>query len=172
MNKCVFLDRDGVLNQEIGTYVYQPEDLVIPEGVPEALQNLKRAGYLLVVITNQGGIAKGLYTQKEVRQCHEIIQHSCGIVLDALYFCPYHPDYDSESLARKPHSLMLEKAVARFGIDITQSWMIGDRARDLEAAQRLQVKGIFIGSKDEKAPPYALFTAGSLAEAAAFILKG
>ncbi len=127
MNKCVFLDRDGVLNQEIGTYVYRPEELVIPEGVPLALQMLKNAAYKLVVVTNQAGIAKGLYSRKELIQCYQFIQDACNGVLDALYFCPYHPKYDSESLSRKPGSLLLEKAVARFAIDPLQSWMIGDR---------------------------------------------
>jgi D-glycero-D-manno-heptose 1,7-bisphosphate phosphatase len=171
MNKCVFLDRDGVLNKEIGTYVYRPEELVIPEGVPQAAQLLKAAGYKLIVITNQAGIAKGLYTRQQVLQIYQIIQSACNGSLDALYFCPYHPKYDSESLSRKPGSLMLEKAIARFQIAPEQSWMVGDRQRDLEAANRVNVKGIFIRNEEEHPPEGAHFVAGNLLEAAYFILR-
>lgn len=171
MNKCVFLDRDGVLNKEAGTYVYRPEEFIIPDGVPQAVAMLKRAGFKLVVVTNQAGIAKGLYTRQQVLQLYEIIQQACKGALDALYFCPYHPKYDSESLSRKPGSLMLEKAIVRFGINPQQSWMVGDRQRDLEAAKRVQVKGIFINNEEEQAPDYAHFVAGNLLEAALFIVN-
>lgn len=170
MNKCVFLDRDGVLNRETGTYVYRPAELIIPDGVPQALRMLKAAGYKLVVVTNQAGIAKGLYSGKEVLQCYQFIQDACDGVLDALYFCPYHPRYDSESLSRKPGSLLLEKAVARFTIDTAQSWMVGDRQRDLEAAKRVGVKGIFIRNAEESVPPYAVYTADDLLGGANYIL--
>jgi D-glycero-D-manno-heptose 1,7-bisphosphate phosphatase len=170
MNKCVFLDRDGVLNEEIGDYVYQPDTLQIPEGMPEALQRLKKAGYLLIVVTNQAGIAKGLYTDKEVQLCHQKIQQACGGILDALYYCPYHPGYNSESIARKPGSLMLEKAIARFNIDTAQSWLVGDRQRDIEAGLKVNVKGIFINEGNEKCP-IASHQAKSLYEAAEIILS-
>jgi D-glycero-D-manno-heptose 1,7-bisphosphate phosphatase len=170
MNKCVFLDRDGVLNEEIGDYVYTLDKLLIPPGMPEALQRLKRAGYVLVVVTNQAGIAKGLYTAKEVEQCHQKIQEACSHVLDALYYCPYHPDYDSESIARKPGSLMLEKAIARFDIDTSQSWLVGDRQRDIEAGLKVGVEGIFITEGKEKCP-IASYQAKSLYEAADIILE-
>lgn len=169
MNKCIFLDRDGVLNEEIGTYVYQPDKLIIPEGVPEALAMLKQAGYLLIVITNQAGIAKGLYTDKEVVACHQRIQAACGNILDALYYCPYHPEYDSQSLLRKPDSLMLEKATARYMIDPLQSWMVGDRHRDIEAAQKVHVKTVFIAHGEQVHG--ADFIAANLLEAAYIILK-
>ncbi len=169
MNKCVFLDRDGVLNAEIGDYVYELEKLIIPPGMPEALRRLKQAGYLLVVITNQAGIAKGLYTDKEVQLCHQKIQQACGNVLDALYYCPYHPKYDSESVARKPDSLMLEKAIARFNIDTSQSWIVGDRARDIEAGMKVGIKGIFIPDGKENCPA-ATYQAKNLYEAARMIL--
>ena len=170
MNKCIFLDRDGVLNEEIGTYVYNPEDIIIPQGMPEALQNLKQAGYLLVVVTNQAGIAMGKYTRQNVLACHKKIQDACGHVLDALYYCPYHPDYNTASLARKPDSLMIEKAIARFNIDPSQSWMIGDRQRDIEAGNKQQIRGIFI-SAQESAPDTAVHTASNLLEATHYILR-
>ncbi|MDJ1484444.1 HAD family hydrolase [Cytophagaceae bacterium YF14B1] len=170
MNKCIFLDRDGVLNEEIGTYVYKREDLIIPQGMPEALQQLKKAGYLLVVITNQAGIAMGKYTRKEVLDCHSKIQEACGNVLDALYYCPHHPDYDTASLTRKPDSLMIEKAIAKFNIDRNQSWMVGDRQRDIEAGNKQQIKGIFI-SAQEPSPSTAIYNAKNLLEASRFILQ-
>lgn len=170
MNQCVFLDRDGVLNQEMGNYVYRPEELIIPAGVPRALQLLKAAGYKLVVVTNQAGIAQGLYTRREVLLIYGLIQDACNGALDALYFSPYHPKYDSASLSRKPGSLMLEKATARFGIDPARSWMVGDRRRDLEAARRLHVRGIFIRNDQEPAPADASYVANDLLDAAGFIL--
>ncbi len=144
MNKAVFLDRDGVLNQEMGDYVWTPERFHICPGVPESIARLKAAGYYLVVVTNQAGIAKGLYGRADVLACHDILQQACNYQLDALYFSESHPSV-SESIFRKPDSGMLEKAVARFHLDPAQCWLVGDRARDLEAGVRLGVRGILVG---------------------------
>lgn len=146
--KCVFLDRDGVLNRERGEYTYLPEDFEVIPGVPEALAQLKQHGYLLIVITNQAGIAKGLYQKSHVLACHQKLQEACRAKIDAIYFAPNHPNYSS-SLARKPDSLMLEKAIAKYNIDPEQAWMIGDSLRDLEAAQKVGVKAILVGDKYE-----------------------
>lgn len=170
-NRCVFLDRDGVLNEEINDYVYTLDKLVIPQGVPEAISMLKRAGFLLVVVTNQAGIAKGLYTHKEVQACYQKIQQACGFLIDALYYCPYHPKYDSESLLRKPGSLMLEKAAARFEIDPTLSWMVGDRQRDIEAGQKVGASTVFIEEPATGERHTADFTAKNLYEAAQLIIN-
>jgi D-glycero-D-manno-heptose 1,7-bisphosphate phosphatase len=140
MNKCVFLDRDGVLNEDRPDYVYRVEDMVIPNGVAEGLQMLKKAGYMLIVVTNQAGIAKGLYTREDVKQCYDYLQNHCGNVLDAMYYCPHHPDYTSQSLLRKPDSLMLEKAIAKYNIDPENSWMFGDTLRDMQAGKRVGVR--------------------------------
>ena len=102
MNKCVFLDRDGVLNVDRSDYVYRVDDFIIPPGVVEGLQRLKEAGYMLIVITNQAGIAKGLYTRADVMRCHQYLQEQCGYLIDDIYFSPHHPDYDTRSLTRKP----------------------------------------------------------------------
>jgi D-glycero-D-manno-heptose 1,7-bisphosphate phosphatase len=144
MNKCVFLDRDGVLNEDRTDYVYRVEDMVIPEGVSEGLQLLKQAGYMLIVITNQAGIAKGLYTREDVMRCYEHLQERCGNVIDDIYYCPHHPDYDTRSLLRKPDSLMLEKAIAKYNIDIQNSWMFGDALRDMQAGRRVGVRTVRI----------------------------
>lgn len=147
MNQAVFLDRDGVLNEEMGDYVWTPERFRICLGVPQSLARLKAAGYYLIVVTNQAGIAKGLYTRAEVLACHDILQQSCGYQLDALYFSDSHPSV-SESILRKPDSGMLEKAVARFRLDPARCWLVGDRARDLEAGARLGVRGILVGHSE------------------------
>lgn len=151
MQKCVFLDRDGVLNEERGNYTFQPADFKIISGVPEALVLLKANGFRLVVVTNQGGIGKGIYTKKDMQACHDKLEAACPGCLDAIYYAPAHPAV-SASLARKPDSLMLEKAIARFDIDVTQSWLVGDQLRDLAAAHKVGVKGIWINSGKEPVP--------------------
>lgn len=107
--KCIFLDRDGVLNVDRVDYVYRMEEFIIPPGVGEALKAFKEAGYLLIIITNQSGIAKGIYRREDVMMIHQAIQYGTGVELDDIYFCPYHEKFDSHSLTRKPGSLMIEK---------------------------------------------------------------
>lgn len=167
MQKAIFLDRDGVLNEERGEYTYTPEDFIIPEGTIEALQKLKNAGFLLIVITNQGGIAKGLYTVQDVLNCHTYLQQQCGFLIDDLYYSPYHEAY-SNSLSRKPDSLMLEKAIAKYKINPTLSWMVGDSLRDMIPAQKLGIRTIKIGKKIDL---HVDFYAENLWEASKQILK-
>ena len=142
--KAIFLDRDGVLNDEIGDYVWELDKFTVSPGVPASLARLKAAGYYLIVVTNQAGIAKGLYTADNVHACHAKLQAACAQSIDAFYFAEAHPSV-SESILRKPDSGMLEKAVARFRLDPAQCWMVGDRLRDMEAAARLGIPGIFVG---------------------------
>ena len=148
MNKCVFLDRDGVLNEDNPNYTYKVQNFNILPGVPEALQKLKKNGFLLVVVTNQSGIAQGLYTQTEMNECHDYLQQQTGHLIDHFYFSPYHPTVTA-SLARKPGTLMFEKARAKFMIDFAQSWMIGDRGRDIIPARELGIKTIQVGHEIE-----------------------
>lgn len=168
-NKAIFLDRDGVLNVEIGDYVYQQEKFIIPADVPEGLRRLKAAGYILVVVTNQGGIAKGLYTEEVVKNFHQHLQERCNHVVDALYFAPWHVSV-SDSLMRKPNSLMLEKAIARFNIDPTQSYIIGDAERDLKAGAAVGVKGVLIPSHKEQDSPLAVKVVKSFSEFVDWVL--
>ena len=118
------MDRDGVLNVDRVDYVYRMQEFIIPEGVVESLQALKAAGYLLIVITNQSGIAKGIYKREDVQLIHNALQEASGGMLDDLYFCPYHEKYDSASLTRKPGSLLIEKAAAKYEVDMIASWMV------------------------------------------------
>lgn len=167
MNKCIFLDRDGVLNQDTAGYLFLPEQLQIPEGACTALQQLKSAGYLLIVITNQAGIAKGLYKADDVRACHDFFQRQCNYLLDDLYFSPHHPDYTSNSLLRKPESLMIEKALAKYDINPSESWIIGDRERDVQAGHKAGVRAIRIGPLPAVTAAEQVFN--SLPEAAAWL---
>ena len=143
MNKCIFLDRDGVLNVERGDYTYLPEDFVVAEGVPEAVRKIKQAGYLAIVVTNQAGISKGLYTREQMQVCHDILMEKTDQLIDKIYYSPYHPSY-SASLSRKPETVMLEKAIAKYDIDASSSWLVGDRARDIECGQRMGLKTVLI----------------------------
>lgn len=169
MNKCIFLDRDGVLNEDRTDYVYRIEDFIIPAGVPEALRSLKDAGYLLIVITNQAGIARGLYTRADVMTCYNYLQDQCGQLIDDIYYCPHHPKYDTESLTRKPGSLMLEKAMAKYNIEADESWMIGDAIRDMQAGRRVGVRTVRIAHAPIPSTDYD-GCVSSLLEASRFVL--
>ena len=149
MNKAVFLDRDGVLNKELGDYVCRFEDFKVLEHNFTALKELQDRGYLLIVITNQGGLAKGWYSANVLDQMHtQLITTYAeqGVLISEVYYCNHHPEYNGKCLCRKPGSLMLEKALARFGIDASQSYFIGDRERDVIAGEAAGVTGILIDS--------------------------
>ena len=141
--KCVFLDRDGVLNVDFVDYVYSVEKFIPIDGVKEALHTLKEAGYLLIVITNQSGIIKGIYDHQNVFDVHELMQDAYQIKFDDLYYSPYHQDW-TNSLTRKPDTLMLERAIAKFNIDISKSWMIGDKPRDMIPAKKEGLNSIIV----------------------------
>ena len=143
MNKCIFLDRDGVINLERGDYTYHKEDFKILPGVVDSLKKLKEQGYLLIVVTNQAGISRGIYSRDQMYECHSILQQSCGHIIDDIYYCPYHPTL-TESIARKPGTLMFERAIAKYNIDTQLSWMVGDRERDLIPAEKLGMKTILV----------------------------
>ncbi|MES2397839.1 MAG: HAD family hydrolase [Bacteroidota bacterium] len=144
-NKAIFLDRDGVINVERG-YTHKLEDFVILPDLIEVLQMFQRMGYLLIVVSNQSGIAKELYQQSEVEVLHKYLVEELNnnnITLSEIYYCVHHPDV-GRCICRKPDSLFVEKALARFDIDATKSYFIGDKERDVEAAEKAGVKGILI----------------------------
>ncbi|MDP6908613.1 MAG: HAD family hydrolase [Flavobacteriales bacterium] len=148
MKKALFLDRDGVLNREVGDYTFRVDDFeILPDVIP-ALKLAKEKGYLLIVISNQGGIARKIFTHDDVRSVHgKLLQtlEDTGIELQEIFYCPHH-DMVGKCLCRKPDSLMLEKAIARFNIDRTNSVFIGDSQRDVDAALKVGVKGFLINS--------------------------
>lgn len=147
MNKAVFLDRDGVLNRKGGPYyIFREEDLILNNGVIEALQYFSEKDYLLIVVTNQGGIAKGSFTSEQLERLHDnMISElaASGITLTAIYYCPHHPDI-SDCECRKPGSLMFEKAILEHDIDRENSFMIGDSVIDIQASEKAGIKGILI----------------------------
>jgi len=145
-NKAVFLDRDGVINHDPGDYTRHISEFTILPTVLPALKALHDAGYLLIVITNQGGIAKGEYTAADVDEIHAFLTASCRQAeapITAIYYSPHHEQF-SKSLSRKPGSLMIERALARYKINPELSFMVGDKMRDLEAAAGAGVKGVLI----------------------------
>lgn len=148
MRKAVFLDRDGTINIE-KNYLYKIEEFEFIEGVPEAIKLLNDAGYLVIVVTNQAGIGRGYYTEKDMHRLHNHIDEELkkyGAHIDAYYYCPHHPqygigEYKCECNCRKPKSGMLEKAIRDFDIDVNNSYIIGDKVWDIQAGRNIGVKG-------------------------------
>lgn len=147
MNKAIFLDRDGVLNHERFDYICRVEDFEVLEYQIPPLKRLYDEGYLLVVITNQGGIALQRYTEETLAEMHRILFAKFaeqGAEIIQAYHCPHHPTVSGECDCRKPKSGMLLEAIAKYDIDPAISVMIGDKPRDVEAANGAGVKGILI----------------------------
>jgi heptosyltransferase-2 len=140
----VFLDRDGTLNRDTG-YVKSPEELELLPDVGEALSRLKRAGARLVVVTNQSGIARKLLALKDLELIHAKLRsslESTGAALDAIYFCPHHPD--DACLCRKPGTAMIDRAVVDLGLDLSRTYLVGDQLRDMELANRIGARAILV----------------------------
>ncbi len=135
MNKAVFLDRDGVVNTEVD-YLHEPEKVKLEKHVVEAFRIFRRKGYKLVVVTNQAGVAKGVYKEEDIAPVHEKIQELLAaenLSIDAFYYCIHHPDFTGACSCRKPAPGMLLRAAADLDIDVSQSVMVGDRMSDVEA---------------------------------------
>jgi D-glycero-D-manno-heptose 1,7-bisphosphate phosphatase len=147
-NKAVFLDRDGVLNKELGDYVCRLEDFVVLDNF-EALKTLQDRGYLLIVATNQGGLAKGWYTEDELAKMHNHMRDTYkqhGVEFTDIFYCPHHPNFTGDCDCRKPKPGLLLQGIAKYNIDPAQSYFIGDRERDVEAGTAAGVTGILVDS--------------------------
>ena len=169
MNKCVFLDRDGVLNVERGDYTWELDDFIIPDGVPDAIKRIKEAGFLAIVVTNQAGLSKGLYDREQMNACHDKLQQTVGHLLHKIYYSPYHPSV-TESLTRKPDTLMIEKAQSKFNVDLSASWLVGDRERDIECGKKMGLHTILI-TEDQNTPGKADYSTENLGKAVDIILQ-
>ncbi len=147
LKKAVFLDRDGVINNPGDNYyVHELENFIINDGVINFLKTLKNKGYIVIVISNQGGIAKKYYTASDVEKLHTYLRdrlHNENIELEEIYYCQHHTDIEN-CICRKPDSQMLEKAMARFDIDATASFFFGDKDTDVMAGKKAGVTSIRI----------------------------
>ena len=145
--KAVFLDRDGVINHDPGDYTRSVKEFHILPGFLEKAKEWYDLGYILVVITNQGGIAKGLYGASNVEAMHQYLQGKCieaGFRIQDFYFCPHHEAFSGKCLCRKPGSLMVEKAIHTYKITPQDSIFFGDKDRDIVCAEGAGVKGFKI----------------------------
>lgn len=153
--RVIFLDRDGTMNEEVN-YLHRPEDLRMIPGTAEAVRMFNEAGYQVIVITNQAGVARGYYTEADVEVLHaymnEVLEES-GAHVDAFYYCPHHPEhgigaYKTVCRCRKPNIGMFEAAERELpgGIDKSRSFMIGDKLIDTEAGHRFGIRSILVGT--------------------------
>ena len=145
-NKAIFLDRDGTINIDHG-YVHQIDDFQFIEGVIDTLRKLKKKGYLLVIVTNQSGIARGYFSEAQFLQLTEWMDWSLAeqdVDLDGIYYCPHHPEgkgeFKQQCDCRKPEAGMFLQAIRDLKIDPAQSVMVGDKLEDLLAAEKAGVK--------------------------------
>lgn len=146
MPKALFLDRDGIINHDPGDYTKHPDEFVFNPGIFTFLRDMQKRDYRLVIVTNQGGIAKGLYTLATFAAINQKMLAAFkaeAIEVDEVYFCRHHPDF-GQCLCRKPGSLFIEKALARFGYTASKSFMIGDRERDVLAANGAGIQGYLV----------------------------
>lgn len=146
--RAVFLDRDGTIVDDPG-FLHKPEDVHLFSGAAEAIRRLNAAGYLVIVVTNQSGIARGLYTVADYRA----VEKRLGDLLakqnariDASYFCPHHPQAPEACTCRKPRTKLFLEAQATFGIDLTRSWWVGDRLSDVQPARTLGGQGVLVAT--------------------------
>ena len=153
MNKAVFLDRDGTIVEDVG-YLNNPQQLKFIPGSIEAIKKLNEKGYKVVVITNQSGIARGLISEDMLQTIDKTLHKwilNGGAHLDGVYYCPHHPEhgvypYRQVCECRKPHPGLIKRAHRELDIDLTQSFMIGDKDSDIEAGKRAGTKTVFVNS--------------------------
>lgn len=155
-NKAIFLDRDGTINVD-KHYLYRIEDFEFLPGVIDALKMLQDAGYLLIVVTNQSGIARGYYTEEDYKQLekwmnNELLNHRIHIA--GSYYCPHHPEaivekYRKDCDCRKPKLGMYMQAVQKFNLDLSKCYAIGDKIRDCHICELTECKGFLIGDNEE-----------------------
>ena len=189
-NIAVFLDRDGTINEEVG-YLDSLDKLKIIPGAYEAIRLINESGMKAVVISNQAGVARGFFTEDFVKITHEHLQAALrqkGAYIDNFYYCPHHPTdgidpYRKDCNCRKPAPGMLLQAAHDLDIDLTRSYLVGDRFRDMEAANKVGVKGVLVKTgygqellqddgPDKAAPENKPdFIAADILEAVRWILK-
>jgi D-glycero-D-manno-heptose 1,7-bisphosphate phosphatase len=156
--RALFLDRDGVVNVEVG-YLHRAEEVQFMDGIFSLCRTAMNLDYRLIVVTNQAGIARGYYTEQDFQELMEWMQTRLlaeGIVLDAVYHCPFHPehgvgDYKRDHEDRKPGTGMLRRGAQAFGLDLAQCVMVGDRCTDIAAANAGGLRQAFLITGTENA---------------------
>jgi D-glycero-D-manno-heptose 1,7-bisphosphate phosphatase len=171
--KAVFVDRDGTLIEEVN-FLSRTEDLRFFSFTGEAVELLKENGFLVIVVTNQSGIGRRIFTESAMHEIHEAIQTETSEKIDAFYFCPHLPD--EACACRKPKTGMIKQATADFEIDLENSWFVGDKAIDVEAGRNANLKTALVltgyGKQAfEQLENQADLTAENLLEAVREILK-
>ncbi len=155
----MFLDRDGVLNEE-RSFLSREEDLSVPTGTREALASLRRHDFLRLVVSNQSGLARSLFDFDTLAQLHKKLWNEVGGELDAFYVCPHHPEAEREELrvdcsCRKPRPALLLQGIAEWDLVRNDCWLVGDAPRDIEAAKILGIRAILVtGPKIQAANDY------------------
>ena len=146
MKPAVFLDRDGTLIAEVG-HLGDPDGVAILSGVPDAVRRLRGAGFVLVVVSNQAGVARGYFTEDDVlavnRRLADILADE-GLELDGWYYCIHHPDFGEPCDCRKPAPGMLTRAARELDLDLGRSWIVGDHPSDAEAGRRAGARPIMV----------------------------
>jgi len=142
-HRAVFLDRDGTIVDDPG-FLHEPDKVKLLPGAAEAIRRLNDAGYRVIVVSNQSGIARGLYSVRD----YEMVQERLGALLtahgahiDGAYFCPHHPQLSGPCECRKPGLKLFHEAQAAFDIDFSKSWWVGDRLSDVQPARLLRREG-------------------------------
>jgi D-glycero-D-manno-heptose 1,7-bisphosphate phosphatase len=161
MSAAVFLDRDGVLVRDVDLLCHK-DDVCVLEGVPQALDQLHRAGFRLVVVSNQTVVARGLASEAEVRALHrhlqDLLEQGGGPRLDGWYFCPHHPkatliQYREVCECRKPSPGLINQAARGLGLDLRASFMVGDRITDIIAGARAGTRTVLVQTGKHLDPP-------------------
>jgi D-glycero-D-manno-heptose 1,7-bisphosphate phosphatase len=134
---AIFLDRDGTIVEEVN-YLHRPEQMRLFAHTATALRSLRDAGYLLVVVTNQSGIGRGIYTENDMRRVHKAIQHELGDMIDGFYHCPHLPCDGCD--CRKPGLKMIRDAERDLNIDLKRSWIVGDKKIDVETGKAAEMR--------------------------------
>ena len=151
-NKALFLDRDGVINKEVN-YLFKIEDFEFIDGIFDLCRHYQEKGYLIIVVTNQSGIARGYYSEKDFEiltsWMNNEFEHE-GIDLHKVYYCPHHPDISGECECRKPDIGMFKEAEEEFGVDLVNSIMVGDNERDIEAAIKAGLQETYLFDEHHK----------------------
>ena len=145
-NKAIFLDRDGVINKEVN-YLSKSEDFEFIRGSIKALKILKQLDFLLIIITNQAGIARGYFSEEDLKKIHAKMIHilrTYNIILDDIFYCPHHPDFTKTCECRKPKPGMIMKARDKHQIDLSKSYMVGDTLNDIKTGINAKCKAILV----------------------------